>query len=327
MTERYENMTYRRCGKSGLQLPLISMGCWHNFGELDDQSVARQILHRSFDLGITHFDLANNYGHPAIGSAESFVGQVLRQDFRAHRDELIISTKAGFRMWPGPYGDGGSRKYLLASLDQSLVRLGLDYVDIYYHHRFDSETPLEETAGALARAVHSGKALYAAISNYDGEQTKEMVRLLREERVPVVLNQSSYNLLQRHVEERGTLDACESTGIGLIGFCPLAQGLLTDKYLKGVPPDSRAAQRHSYLQEKRLTEDTITQLEKLNAIARERGETLVKMAYSWILRDPRVTSVLTGASKVEQVESSVEAILNARPFSDEELEKIDEALA
>jgi L-glyceraldehyde 3-phosphate reductase len=312
-------MPYRRCGRSGLLLPAISLGLWHNFGDdrpFDDQ---RAIVRHAFDRGITHFDLANNYG-PPYGSAETNFGRILRTDLAGHRDELIISTKAGYDMWPGPYGEWGSRKYLLASLDQSLQRLGLDYVDIFYSHRFDPDTPLEETLGALDTAVRQGKALYAGISSYSGERTTEAVEILRELGTPLLIHQPSYSLLNRWIEE-DLLDVLGRDGVGCIAFSPLAQGMLTDKYLDGIPEDSRAAQ-NVYLKRDMVTEDRIEHVRRLDELARGRGQSLAQMAIAWTLRDPRVTSSLIGASSVAQLDDSLGA-LDGLAFSDDELAEID----
>jgi L-glyceraldehyde 3-phosphate reductase len=317
---RYEAMQYRRCGRSGLRLPAVSLGLWHNFG--DDVPLERQraILRRAFDLGITHIDLANNYG-PPYGSAEVNFGRLLREDFRPYRDELVISTKAGWDMWPGPYGDLGSRKYLLASLDQSLSRMGLDYVDIFYSHRFDPDTPLEETMGALDAAVRQGKALYAGISSYSAQRTREAVAILRAMGTPLLIHQPSYSMLNRWVED-GLLDVLDEEGVGCIAFSPLAQGLLTDRYLDGVPPDSRAAQDKS-LSRDMLSEDNLGHIRALNDIAAARGQSLAQLALSWVLRDRRVTSVLIGASSVRQLEQNVGA-LDRLDFTADELAAIDE---
>ncbi|MCK2213610.1 L-glyceraldehyde 3-phosphate reductase [Actinomadura sp. ATCC 31491] len=313
---RYERQPYNRSGRSGLRLPAVSLGLWHNFG--DDRPVenSRAILRRAFDLGVTHFDLANNYGVP-YGSAERNFGRVLREDFLPYRDELVISTKAGYDMWPGPYGEWGSRKYLLASLDQSLARMGLDYVDIFYSHRPDPDTPLEETMGALDRAVRSGKALYAGISNYSAEQTTQAARIMRELGTPLLIHQPSYSMINRWIED-GLLDALEEAGMGCIVFSPLAQGLLTDRYLEGVPADSRAATSR-FLSADRIDRDLARDL---GEIARGRGQTLAQMALSWTLRDPRVTSVLIGASSVRQLEDNV-ACVDGPDFTEDELEAID----
>ena len=321
---RYDDMLYRRCGRSGLMLPAISLGCWHNFGDEDDQDEARQMLRTAFDLGITHFDLANNYGPPG-GAAERNVGRFLREDFAAHRDELIVSTKAGYYMWPGPYGDWGSRKYLVASLDQSLRRLGLDYVDIFYSHRPDPDTPLEETLGALDQIVRQGKALYAGISSYRGAATVESCRIMNDLGTPVTIHQPNYSLLDRWIE-RDLLVHTDRLGVGVIVYCPLAQGLLTDKYLEGIPPDSRAANPNGFLRPDAITPDKIERIRKLNDLARGRGQTLAQMALAWVLRDHRVTSALIGASRASQVEENAAALGNLT-FGGEELAAIEEALA
>jgi L-glyceraldehyde 3-phosphate reductase len=318
--DRYDRMTYRRCGRSGLQLPLLSLGLWHNFGDDKPFEEQRTILRAAFDAGITHFDLANNYG-PPYGSAETNFGRHLRQDFAAHRDELIISTKAGYDMWPGPYGDGGSRKYLTASLDQSLRRMGLDYVDIFYSHRVDEDTPLEETMGALDRAVRQGKALYAGISSYSPQRTREAAAILRELGTPLLISQPSYSMLNRWIED-GLLDALDEVGAGCIAFSPLAQGMLTDRYLDGVPGDSRAAQQKS-LDPGLLTDETLGRIRALNGIARERGQSLAQLALAWALRDPRMTSLVIGASRVSQLHDNLAALDNLA-FDDAELARIDE---
>jgi L-glyceraldehyde 3-phosphate reductase len=316
---RYEPMPYRRCGRSGLKLPVVSLGLWHNFGGDRPLENQRAILRRAFDLGVTHFDLANNYG-PPYGSAEENFGRIMASDLRPYRDELVISTKAGWDMWPGPYGEFGSRKYLLASLDQSLTRLGLDYVDIFYSHRFDPDTPLEETMGALDSAVRAGKALYVGISSYSGERTAEAVRILRELGTPLLIHQPSYSMLNRWIED-DLLDVLEQFGVGAIVFSPLAQGMLTNRYLDGIPSDSRAA-RDDSLSPDFLTEDNLGHIRALNDIARDRGQTLAQMAIAWTLRDPRVTSSLIGASSVKQLEDSLGAVARL-DFADEELEAID----
>jgi L-glyceraldehyde 3-phosphate reductase len=316
---RYETMPYRRCGRSGLLLPPISLGLWHNFGDDRPVDTQRAILRRAFDLGVTHFDLANNYG-PPYGSAEINFGRLLREDLAPYRDELIISTKAGYDMWPGPYGDHGSRKYLLASLDQSLQRMGLDYVDIFYSHRFDPDTPLTETLGALDTAVRQGKALYAGISSYSGARTEEAVRILDELGTPLLIHQPSHSLLNRWIEE-DLLDVLGQEGVGCIVFSPLAQGMLTDKYLGGIPEGSRVATGGA-LSEDMLTQEALTHVRALNEMARERGQTLAQMAIAWTLRDPRVTSSLIGASSVAQLEDSLGALDNSA-FSDDELATID----
>jgi L-glyceraldehyde 3-phosphate reductase len=316
---RYDAMTYRRCGRSGIQLPAISLGLWHNFGGETPLETQRAIARRAFDLGITHFDLANNYG-PPYGSAEENFGRLLASDFKPYRDELIVSTKAGWDMWPGPYGDLGSRKYLLASLDQSLARLGLDYVDIFYSHRFDPDTPLEETMGALDTAVRSGRALYAGISSYSPERTLEAATILRRMGTPLLIHQPSYSMLNRWIEH-GLLDTLEEIGAGCIAFSPLAQGMLTSKYLDGVPAESRMA-RDSSLSPDLLTEQNLTHIRALNGIAEQRGQSLAQLALAWALRDPRVTSVLVGASSVGQLEDNV-AALDHLDFTDDELAEID----
>lgn len=318
---RYSGMTYNRCGDSGLMLPAVSLGCWHNFGDRTPFATMRQLTHTAFDHGITHFDLANNYG-PEPGSSERNVGELLRRDFAAHRDELIISTKAGYEMWPGPYGDHGSRKYLIASLDQSLRRLGLDYVDIFYHHRMDPDTPLEETMGALAHIVASGKTLYVGLSNYDGPTLERATALLREMRVPFVINQNRYNIFDRTVERNGLKQTSHSLGLGLITFSPLEQGLLTDRYLDGVPSDSRIATDGRFLHADALSEHRLGQIRALNDIAAQRGQTLAEMALAWLLHDGIVTSVLIGASKPEQILDNLKALENTT-FSDSELAAID----
>lgn len=318
--DRYQTMHYRRCGKSGLDLPLLSLGLWHNFGEDSRFENARAICRRAFDLGITHFDLANNYGPPP-GSAEEAFGQILRTDFAGHRDELVISTKAGYRMWPGPYGEFGSRKYILASLDQSLKRMGLDYVDIFYSHRFDPKTPLEETMGALETAVRQGKALYTGISSYSPARTTEAAGLLRNAGIRMLIHQPSYSMLNRWVERDGLLTALEKEGMGCIAFTPLAQGLLTGKYLKGVPEGSRATAGKSLLPEF-LNDAVLGRLRALNAIAERRGQSLAQMAIAWVLRDPRMTTALIGASRPEQIDENVGALANLA-FSSDELAEID----
>lgn len=321
---RYDTMLYRRCGKSGIKLPALSLGLWHNFGSVDVFENGRKILRYAFDHGITHFDLANNYG-PVPGSAEENFGKILATDFKPYRDEMIISTKAGYLMWPGPYGDGGSRKYLLASLDQSLKRMGIDYVDIFYSHRPDPNTPLEETMGALAHAVKQGKALYAGISNYNAEMTQKAETILRNMGVPLLIHQPRYNMLDRWVESDGLLEVLGRRGVGSIVFSPLAQGLLTDKYLKEIPEDSRMAKPHGFLKKEALTPQVKEKLVALNTLAAERGQSLAQMAIAWLLKDQRVTSVLIGASRVEQLKNNLEA-LNNLDFSEEELNKIEEIL-
>jgi L-glyceraldehyde 3-phosphate reductase len=318
-SDRYDHMTYRRCGRSGLQLPTLSLGLWHNFGHTRPYDTSRAIARRAFDLGITHFDLANNYG-PPYGSAEENFGRLMEQDLRPYRDELVISTKAGYDMWPGPYGDHGSRKYLLASLDQSLGRMGLEYVDIFYSHRADPDTPLEETMRALASAVQQGKALYAGISSYSPERTAEAAAILRDLGAPLLIHQPSYSLVNRWIED-GLLDTLEREGAGCITFSPLAQGLLTNKYLHGIPEGSRASEDGSF-SPKLLTEDTLARVRALDEVARGRGQSLAQMALAWTLRDPRVTSTLIGASSVAQLEDNVGA-LDKLGFSQDELAEID----
>jgi L-glyceraldehyde 3-phosphate reductase len=320
---RYDAMRYNRCGRSGLKLPAISLGLWHNFGGVDALENCRAMVLRAFDLGITHFDLANNYGPPP-GSAEETFGRILRQDLGRYRDQLVISTKAGWGMWPGPYGDFGSRKYLVASLDQSLQRMGLDYVDIFYHHRPDPETPLEETMAALDHVVRRGKALYAGISQYRPEGTREAAGILRRLGTPCLIHQPSYNLFDRWVEG-GLLDVLTEEGIGAIAFCPLAQGLLTDRYLGGIPGDSRAAKPHGFLKPAAITEAKLDKVRKLNDLAQQRGQTLAQMALAWVLRQPAITSALIGASRVGQIEDNVAALANLA-FSEAELKAIDQVI-
>jgi L-glyceraldehyde 3-phosphate reductase len=317
--ERYDRMAYRRCGRSGLELPAVSLGLWQNFGHDRPLDTSRAIVRRAFDLGVTHFDLANNYG-PPYGSAEENFGRLMQQDLRPYRDELVISTKAGYDMWPGPYGDHGSRKYLLASLDQSLKRMGLDYVDIFYSHRFDPETPLEETIGALDTAVRQGKALYVGVSSYSAAKTEEAAAILRDLGTPLLIHQPSYSMLNRWIED-GLLDTVDKLGVGCIVFSPLAQGMLTDKYLNGIPPDSRAAQSGS-LSPNLLSDEALARIRALNEIAGKRGQSLAQMALAWTLRDPRVTSTLIGASSVAQLEANIGA-LDRLDFSPEELAEID----
>ncbi|HYU03004.1 MAG TPA: L-glyceraldehyde 3-phosphate reductase [Jatrophihabitantaceae bacterium] len=317
--DRYQSTTYRRCGRSGVQLPLISLGLWHNFGNDRPIDTQRAILRRAFDLGVTHFDLANNYG-PPYGSAETNFGRIMREDFAPYRDELFISTKAGYDMWPGPYGEWGSRKYVLASLDQSLSRMGLDYVDVFYSHRYDPDTPLEETMGALDTAVRSGRALYAGISSYSPERTTEAARLLRELGTPLLIHQPSYSMLNRWIEG-GLLDTLEASGAGCIAFSPLAQGMLTSKYLDGIPAESRMAENSS-LSRDLLTEQNVAHIRALDALARRRGQSLAQMALAWCLRDPRMTSIVAGASSVAQLEENL-AALDGLDFSAEELAEID----
>jgi L-glyceraldehyde 3-phosphate reductase len=321
---RYGKMVYRRCGRSGLKLPAISLGCWHNFGGQANPDEARRMLRRAFDLGITHFDLANNYGPPP-GSAEELVGRVLAKDFAGYRDELIISTKAGYGMWPGPYGEWGSRKYLLASLDQSLRRLKLDYVDIFYSHRPDPDTPLEETIGALDSAVRAGKALYAGISSYNSGMTERAVKVARELRTPLIIHQPSYSMLNRWIEPE-LLPVAKREGLGIIAFCPLAQGLLTDRYLTGIPKDSRAAGADGFLREKDVTPAVVAKVLKLAVVAARRGQSMAQMALAWVLRDEAVTSALIGASRVSQIEENIGALDN-RNFAAGELAEIDRILA
>lgn len=321
--ERYHKMKYLRCGKSGILLPRVALGLWHNFGSIDSFENQKQMLFEAFDLGITHFDLANNYG-PVYGSAEANFGRIMDSDLRPYRDELIISTKAGYDMWPGPYGDHGSRKYLISSLDQSLKRMKLDYVDIFYHHRPDPDTPLEETMGALSDIVKQGKALYVGISNYNAKQTKAAAELLREYKTPLLIHQPSYSMMNRWVEEDGLLDTLEEVGVGCICFSPLAQGILTNKYLHGIPEGSRATRNH-FLQEQSITEELRNKISKLNDIAADRGQTLAQMALSWVLRKDRVTTVLIGASRVEQIRDNVK-IVEKLDFSEQELVKIEKIL-
>ncbi|MGY1503281.1 L-glyceraldehyde 3-phosphate reductase [Streptomyces sp. QTS52] len=320
-TDRYADMPYRRTGRSGLKLPALSLGLWHNFGPDRPVDTQRAILRRAFDLGVTHFDLANNYGPPP-GAAESALGEALKADFAPYRDELVISTKAGYLMWPGPYGEWGSRKYLLSSLDQSLTRMGLDHVDIFYSHRPDPETPLEETMGALHTAVQQGKALYVGISNYSAEQTREAARILAELGTPLLIHQPRYSMLDRRPEDEGLLDALDELQVGSIVFSPLEQGLLTGRYLDGIPADSRAASDSPFLNSDRITEDLVQQLRALDGIAKSRGQSLAQLALAWVLRGGRVTSALVGASSPRQLEDSVAAIDNLE-FSDEELARID----
>jgi L-glyceraldehyde 3-phosphate reductase len=320
--KRYETMQYNRCGKSGLLLPAISLGLWHNFGDTGVYDNMRKMCFTAFDHGITHFDLANNYG-PEYGSAERNFGKLYRENFVPYRDELLISTKAGYDMWPGPYGNWGSRKYLLASLDQSLQRMGLDYVDIYYHHRMDPETPLEETMGALHQAVLSGKALYAGISNYDGPTMEKAAQILEELHCPYVINQNRYSIFDRTIEQNGLKESAKKLGKGIIAFSPLAQGTLTDRYLNGIPEDSRIRRDGRFLKESVLSEKKLEQIRALNELAKQRGQTLAEMALAWILKDGVVTSVLIGASKPEQILDNIKAIENTT-FSCEELDRIDQ---
>jgi L-glyceraldehyde 3-phosphate reductase len=320
--QRYDTMQYRRCGKSGLRLPAISLGLWHNFGGADVFENSRAMVRRAFDLGITHFDLANNYG-PPYGSAEANFGEILRLDLAPHRDELILSTKAGYDMWPGPYGNWGSRKYLLASLDQSLKRMGVEYVDIFYSHRPDTETPVEETMGALDQAVRSGKALYAGISNYDASQAAAAIKILRDLGTPCLIHQPKYSMFVR-TPEQGLLDVLGNEGAGAIAFCPLAQGLLTNRYLQGIPAGSRAT-KAVFLKTSDITEGRLKQIRALNELAAQRGQSLAQMALAWVLRDQRMTSALIGASRVEQIEQNVAALANLS-FAAEELACIDAIL-
>ena len=320
---RYQEMKYRRCGRSGIKLPAVSLGLWQNFGGVNVFENSRKMILRAFDLGITHFDLANNYG-PPYGSAEETFGAILKKDLRPYRDELIISTKAGWDMWPGPYGNYGSRKYLIASLNQSLKRMGLEYVDIFYHHRPDPETPLEETMGALDYIVRSGKALYVGISQYNPEQTRQAVKILREMGTRLLIHQPNYNMFDRWIED-GLLDVLQEEGIGCIVFSPLAQGLLTDKYLKGIPNGSRASRENSSLPRKSISVERLSIIEKLNQIAAQRGQSLAQMAIAWVLRQSVVTSALIGASRVEQIEDVVGA-LKKLEFAEDELKKISDLL-
>ncbi len=318
---RYEKMQYNRCGASGLKLPAVSLGLWHNFGDTGNFENMKQMCFTAFDNGITHFDLANNYG-PAEGSAEANFGKILKEDMAAYRDEMIISTKAGYYMWPGPYGDWGSRKYLIASLDQSLKRMGLEYVDIFYHHRPDPETPLEETMEALAQIVRSGKALYAGISNYDGPTLEKATSILTDLHVPFIINQNRYNIFDRRIEKNGLKEKAKELNKGIICFSPLEQGLLSDRYLKGIPEDSRVRTDGRFLQENRINEDVLAKVRALNDIASKRGQTLAEMALAWILKDGYVTSVLVGASKPSQILDNIKAIENTA-FTEEELREID----
>lgn len=320
---RYGDMIYNRCGESGLKLPALSLGMWHNFGSVNHVENMKQILFTAFDNGITHFDLANNYG-PVYGSAEANMGRILQSDLMPYRNEMVISTKAGYDMWKGPYGDGGSKKYLIASLDESLKRLGIEYVDIFYHHRPDPDTPMEETMAALDQIVRSGKALYVGISNYNKEQTKEACRILREQKTPFVINQVSYSMLNRWIETDGVKDFLYENGIGCIAFSPLAQGILTGKYLKGIPADSRAGSGKSpYLHDKDISKEKLEKVNALQKIAAQRGQTLTQMALAWILRDGKVTSVLIGASRPEQIIENIKSLGNIK-FSQEENDWIDE---
>ena len=321
-SERYDTMVYNRCGKSGLLLPAVSLGLWHNFGTNADPENMKAMLRTAFDLGITHFDLANNYG-PEYGSAETNFGKILKEDFAPYRDEMIISTKAGYDMWPGPYGNWGSRKYLIASLDQSLKRMGMDYVDIFYHHRMDPDTPLDETMGALASAVQSGKAIYVGLSNYDGETLKKATAILKDLHCPFVINQNRYSIFDRTIEKNGLKEKAAELKKGIIAYSPLAQGLLTNRYLNGIPEDSRIMTDGRFLKKDALTEEKLMKIRALNEVAAGRGQTLAEMALSWILRDGIVTSVLVGASKPQQLLDNIKAIENTE-FSEKELKKIDE---
>ena len=320
---RYQTMQYRRSGKSGLKLPVVSLGLWHNFGGVDVFNNSREMVLRAFDLGITHFDLANNYGPPP-GSAEETFGQILAKDLKPYRDELVISSKAGFLMWDGPYGEWGSRKYLISSLDQSLKRMGLEYVDIFYHHRPDPDTPLEETMQALDFAVRSGRALYAGISNYPADKARDASKILRQLGTPCLIHQPVYNMFNRWVED-GLLQTLKEEGVGCISFSPLAQGLLTDKYINGIPEGSRATKSHGFLKPNQITNDKLDKVKKLNELAQSRGQTLAQMSLAWVLRHETMTSVLIGASKVSQIEDAV-GMLNKLGFSNEELQRIEEIL-
>lgn len=322
--DRYNKMAYRRCGNSGLKLPALSLGLWHNFGGVDTLENAREILQTAFDHGITHFDLANNYGPPP-GSAEENFGLILKKDFKGYRDELIISSKAGYTMWDGPYGDWGSKKYLVSSLDQSLRRMKLEYVDIFYHHRPDPQTPLEETMGALDLIVRQGKALYVGISNYSADQTRKATEILERLGTPCLIHQPKYSMFERWVEG-GLLDVLKEKGVGCIPFSPLAQGMLTDKYLKGIPADSRAAKAHGFLKEESITAESLNKIRRLNALAQERGQSLAQMALAWLLKDERITSVLLGVSRPSQLLDSLKCLENTQ-FGAEELAKIEEVLA
>lgn len=324
-SKRYEQAVYRRCGRSGLKLPLISLGLWHNFGDADRYDNSRRMILEAFDLGMTHFDLANNYGPPP-GAAEGTFGRVFHHDLASHRDELIVSTKAGFRMWPGPYGEWGSRKNLLASLDRSLERMGLDYVDIFYSHRPDPDTPMEETMGALDTAVRSGKALYAGISNYSPEQTQAAIQCLQAAGTPCLIHQCNYSLLHRAAED-GLLDVLETAGVGMIAFCPLAQGLLTTRYLDGIPEDSRGGRPGTFLKSERITPEIVAKARALNSFAKERGQTLAQMALAWVIRDTRVTSALIGASRPEQIRENALILRREPRFTADECARIDAILA
>ena len=319
---RYETMEYRKCGRSGLKLPAVSLGLWHNFGDTGVYANMEKMCFTAFDNGITHFDLANNYG-PKAGSAEENFGKILKEHLGKYRDELIISTKAGYDMWEGPYGNWGSRKYLIASLDQSLKRMGLDYVDIFYHHRMDPDTPIEETMGALAQIVRSGKALYVGLSNYDGPTLKKASGILEDLRVPFIINQNRYNMMDREIEHNGLKEECRKLGKGIICFSPLAQGMLTDRYIDGIPTDSRIRTDGRFLSESQINKEQMNKIKVLNVLAKERGQTLAEMALAWILADSDITSVIVGASKPSQILNNIKAIENTK-FSDEELRKIDE---
>ncbi len=318
---RYDSMQYNRVGKSGLKFPAVSLGFWHNFGSKDNYDNMKQMCRTAFDLGITQFDLANNYG-PVYGSAESNFGRLMEEDFRPYRDELVITTKAGYDMWDGPYGNWGSRKYLMASLDQSLKRMKVDYVDIFYHHRMDPDTPLEETMQALADIVRSGKALYAGVSNYNKEYTEKAVSILKELHCPFIVNQRRYSIFDRTIEEDGVKKYCKEAGVGIIAFSPLAQGMLTDKYLEGIPQDSRIARDNRFLHKSDLTEERLRQIAELNELAKQRGQTLAQMALSWVLKDDEVCSVLIGASKPSQIKENI-SIVEQTSFSEEELKMIE----
>ena len=322
---RYDTMQYNHVGKSGLKFPALSLGFWHNFGSNANTDNMRAMMRTAFDLGITQFDLANNYG-PGYGTAETNAGRILQEDFRPYRDELVITSKAGYDMWDGPYGNWGSRKYLIASCDQSLKRLGLEYVDIFYHHRMDPETPLEETMEALLQIVHSGKVLYAGISNYNKEYTEKAIRIAKEIHLPLIVNQRRYSIFDRTIEEDGVKEYCAENGMGIIAFSPLAQGLLTNRYIHGIPADSRIARDGRFLKKENLTETKLEQIRELNAIAEQRGQTLAEMALAWILRDGKVCSVLIGASKPSQIEDNVKALQNLT-FSEDELKQIDDICA
>ena len=321
--QRYEKMKYARCGNSGIMLPRVSLGLWHNFGDVDVYENSKEMVLRAFDMGITHFDLANNYGPPP-GSAEETFGKILREELHAYRDQLLITSKAGYLMWPGPYGEWGSRKYLVASCDQSLKRMGLEYVDIFYSHRPDPDTPLEETMMALDQIVRSGKALYAGISNYDAKQSQKAFEILDSLGTPCLIHQPSYSMFNRWVEE-GLLDVLEENGVGAAVFSPLFQGLLTDKYLKGIPAGSRAAKETGFLQSSQVSPEKVEKVKMLNQVAKERGQTMAQLALAWVLKDPRITSVIIGASKVRQIEDAV-TMLEKTEFSETELHKIEEIL-